>query len=336
MADPEAPPDLLAVADRLYGLPLAEFTAARDAEVKAHRGTDLAVRLKALRKPATAAWVVNLLVRRESEQVDQVLAVGRALREAQEQMAGEQLRELARQRRQLTAAVTTQARRVAREEGSRVTDAVADQVEATLTAAMVDEQCAAAVRSGMLVHPLETTGVDALARDDVLAAVAVPEALGFVAPPRAAPAGAAGDAGDAPDGAAAGAAAGVAAGVAAGERAAAKLRVVPDPEADRKARAAAQERLAAAEADVAEAEGALEEARSAQADLEARSLQVQAEIEELRGRIAELEEQAEEVDDELAEAEDACEDAAAAAAAARSAREQAVAALGRLRGSSGG
>ncbi len=53
-------------------------------------------------------------------------------------MSGE-LRALTRRRRQLTAAVTTQARGVAKERGLKVTAAVADQIEATLTAAMVDE-----------------------------------------------------------------------------------------------------------------------------------------------------------------------------------------------------
>ena len=62
--------------------------------------------VKALRKPSVAAWVVNLLVRREAEQVEQVLAVGAALREAQEGMDGAELRALTKQRRQLTSAVT--------------------------------------------------------------------------------------------------------------------------------------------------------------------------------------------------------------------------------------
>jgi hypothetical protein len=299
MAEPGGEPDLLTVAEELYGLPLAEFTPARDARVKALKGTELAPRVKALRKPSAAAWVVNLLVRRETEQVDQVLSVGRALREAQQQMAGDQLRELTRQRRQLTAAVTTQARRVAREEGHRVTDAVADQVEATLTAAMVDEHCALAVRSGLLVQALATTGLDPA---DAAGAVALPEALGFSAPAREAPA--PGRPG---------------------------LRVVADPEADRKAVAAAEERLAAAEADVADAEEELRAARAAYDELEARSLQVQAELEELRSRISELESRAEQVDDELSDAEDARDEAADAAAAARSARDEAAAALERVR-----
>src|SRR5919107_5767377 len=168
--------ELLAIADELYGLPLPEFTPMRDARAKELKGTDLGKQVKALRKPSTAAWVVNLLVRRETEQVEQVLSVGEALRQAQASMSGEELRALTRQRRQLTAAVTTQARRTAREEGTKVTDAVADQVEATLTAAMVDPECAEAVRSGLLVAALSTTGVDEV---DLSAAVATPEARGM-------------------------------------------------------------------------------------------------------------------------------------------------------------
>src|SRR6478735_3795205 len=120
MADPSD--ELLAIADELYGLTLPEFTPARDARAKALKGTPLAAPVKALKKPSTAAWVVNLLVRRETEQVEQILTVGAALREAQASMSGDSLRELTRQRRQLTAAVTTQARRVAREAGTKVTE----------------------------------------------------------------------------------------------------------------------------------------------------------------------------------------------------------------------
>src|SRR6478609_5462315 len=213
--------ELLEIADELYGLSLPEFTPARDAKAKELKGTPLAAAVKALRKPSTAAWVVNLLVRRETEQVEQVLSVGAALREAQASMSGDSLRELTRQRRQLTAAVTTQARRVAREAGTRVTEAVADQVEATLTAAMVDEQCGLAVRSGLLVAALSTTGLDPA---DVAAAVALPDALGFSAsavveePPGR------------PD-----------------------LHVVPDPESDQKAIAAAESALAEATSELAEA-----------------------------------------------------------------------------------
>ena len=76
-------PDLLEIADELYALPLADFTPARDAKAKELKGTDLAARGEGAEEARRlAAWVVNLLVRREGDQVDQVLAVGAALREA--------------------------------------------------------------------------------------------------------------------------------------------------------------------------------------------------------------------------------------------------------------
>ena len=292
--------DLLATADALYALPLPAFTPARDARAKELKGTPEAAEVKRLRKPALAAWVVNLLVRVETEQVEQVLAVGAALRQAQAAMSAAELRELTRQRRQLTAAVTTRARAIAKERGVKVTEAVAEQVEATLTAAILDEGAARAVRSGLLVAPLAATGVDAV---DVAPAVAVPEALGFEAAPVSR-----------------------------------DLRAVPDPEPAAAAAAAAAAEAERAEQERLAREWAREEAarrlRNARDDhakaerrahrLEAKVLQVQAELEELRRRLAEVEERAEAADDELAAAEDEREAAAAELAEA----ETAVAGLG--------
>jgi hypothetical protein len=292
--------DLLGIADELYALGLGDFTPARDAKAKELKGTDLAPRVKALRKPSVAAWVVNLLVRLESDQVEQVLTVGAALREAQASMSGDDLRALTKQRRQLTAAVTTRARALSREHGQKVTEAVAEQVEATLTAAMVDEGCATAVRSGLLVTSLSATGVDEVELDG---AVALPEALGFTATIRDAPVP------GKPD-----------------------LHVVPDPDRDEKARAAAREELDAAEESLSEATEALETATAELTELEARSMQVQAEIDELKRRIAELEETADEVDDAIAEAEDARDEAQEAVAEATRERDAASAKLARLRG----
>lgn len=171
---------VLEIAADLYGLPLAEFTPARDARAKQLKGAPEAAAVKALRKPSTAAWVVDILVRFETDQVAQLLEVGAGLRAAQASLDATQLRELTVQRRQLTAAMTTRARALARERGLRVTDAVAEQVEQTLTAAMVDEGAAAAVSSGLLVSPMVATGFTPV---DAAAAVAVPEALGHVASP---------------------------------------------------------------------------------------------------------------------------------------------------------
>lgn len=295
MADP-----LLEIADELYGLPLADFTAARDALVKEHRADKaFAARIKALRRPSLAAWVVDLLVRRDAPQVEQVLAVGAALREAQANLDGEELRALTRQRRQLTAAVTTQARGLAHDEGVKVTQAVADQVEATLTAAMIDAGAAAAVRSGLLVAALTATGVGDL---DVASALAVPEALGFAAAPREA------TPPPRPD-----------------------LHVVPDPEADEKARRAAAQSVHEARAEVDAAREALTAAGDEVGALQARSLQLQAEVDELKGRLAQLESDLEENDDELSDAEDVRSQAQDTVAETEAELARAESALARLR-----
>ena len=287
--------ELLGIADELYALPLGDFTPARDARAKELKGTELAAPVKALKKPSLAAWVVNLLVRRDAGQVAQVLELGSALREAAAGMEGEELRTLTRQRRQLTAAVTTGARSLAAEQGVRVTQAVADQVEATLTAAMVDERCAEAVRSGLLVTALASTGVGEV---DLSAAVATPEALGFSATPV--------------------------------EPAPPELHVVPDPDADEKAVAAAEERVAETAATVAEAREALDAAAAEVTELEARGMQLQGEIEELRRRLTELEESSDQVEEELADAEDVRAEAEATLASAARDHDAATEALARL------
>jgi DNA repair exonuclease SbcCD ATPase subunit len=198
----------------------------------------------------------------------------------------------------VTAAVTTQARRLARERGQKITEAVAQQVEATLTAAMVDEQCGKAVRSGMLLAALEATGVDAV---DLDRAVALPSALGFVATPREeTPTGK-------PD-----------------------LKVVPDPDRDEKALRAAREALDEAEGELAEAQQGYDAADEELSDLQARAMQVQAEIDELKRKIAELEETADEVDDQIAEAEETRDDAQSTLDEATKARDAARKAVDRL------
>jgi len=292
---------LLEIADELYAASLSDFTPTRDARAKALKAdgeTELAAQVKALRKASLAAWVVDLFVRRDADQVEQVLSMGAALREAQAGMSGEELRALTRQRRQLTAAITQQARSLAGEEGVKVTQAVADQVEATITAAMVDERCGQAVRSGLLVSALSATGVDEV---DVAAAVAVPEALGFVATARAAEAPARPD-----------------------------LRVVPDPDADAKARVAAEEALAEAQDVVVAAQSAYDDASVDVERLQARQLQLEAEIDELKRRIADLEQTYDDVDDELGDADEVRAEALSSLEEATSVRDAAAKALEKL------
>ncbi|MCA5891846.1 hypothetical protein LEP48_00585 [Isoptericola sp. NEAU-Y5] len=172
-------PTLLEVAAELYGLDPGAFVPARDARVRELRTAgdgELALRVRGLRKPSTSAWVVNLLVRSEPDDVAEVTALGAAFREAQAGMDRERLRELTARRRHLVAVVTARARDLAHERGTSVSDAVATQVESCLTAAMIDDDAARAVRSGLLVGAIEATGWGPA---EVASAVAVPDELGL-------------------------------------------------------------------------------------------------------------------------------------------------------------
>ena len=160
--------DLLEVADRLYALPPDSFMDARAEEGKqAKDDRDLAAAIKAMRKPSTAAGLLNAFVREQSDDVDQLIALGNALREAQLALDGDELRTLTRQRRQLISSLTAAA-------GKTATDPVNREISSTFEAAVVDELAAAALRSGRLIKSLTATGVDAVELDGL---VAVPDQL---------------------------------------------------------------------------------------------------------------------------------------------------------------
>lgn len=299
--------DLMAAADELYSVLPEEFVARRNAlsaEAKKEGDKDLAAEVKKLAKPSTAAWAVNMLVRHDSDQVQQILELGAALREAQASMAGDELRQLGRQRRQLTAAVTRQARSLAADLGEKVSEAVATQIEDTLHAAMIDEDAAKAVSTGMLQKPLSATGIEAA---DVVESVAVPSALGEAAVRRA-PA-------PRPKKPAA-------------EEEKPELSVVED---NTRAIEEAERDLAEAEGELSAAERRLEKAQRKVEKREAKGLQLQSELEELRRRLAEVEQRVAANEDELSEAEDARDAQEEAVEEARRAVEQARKALEKLK-----
>jgi hypothetical protein len=303
---------LLSIAEELYSLPPTEFTGTRNQWAKQTRADgdpELAKRVGELRKPSVSAWVVNMMMRHQGEQMAQVLDLGASLRQAQSDLDGEALRELTRQRRQLTTAVTHQGRTLAAELGQKVTETVADQVQSTLHAAMVDEQAAAAVRSGMLVAALAATGVDGA---DVADAVAVPAAIGLTARPRSRPA---------PQRA---------------ERADLSVVPEPDPQPDAEQKARQAERTAAQEAvDRAmqaadDAQRRLRKATKRVKRIEAGTLQAADELDQARRRVAELEHALEGLDDAAATVADKQERAEQRYAEAQEALEAAQASMSEL------
>ncbi len=155
----------------------ADFVRERTARQRAVRGDDraLATRIGGLRKPAPAAWVVDLLAHEGA--LDEAVALGPAIRQAQADADPDAIRQLRRQRSAVVAALAETGADRAADAGHPVTPAVLEQVRATIEAAMADPHAGAAVRSGLLVRPLESAGFDTVDLDGALADPdAVPEA----------------------------------------------------------------------------------------------------------------------------------------------------------------
>ena len=133
------------IIDRLYGLPPAEFTAARNEAAAELSGAEKE-RVKALRKPNAAAAAVNQLVREHRRDVDAFLSASAALRDAQ--VAGKgSLEDATRQQRDALA---------------RLVKAGGEPVRQSLLAAAVDEDAANELLAGRLERELEPRGFGTL------------------------------------------------------------------------------------------------------------------------------------------------------------------------------
>ncbi|MEE4592588.1 hypothetical protein V2J94_11940 [Streptomyces sp. DSM 41524] len=170
--------DLDAVADELYALPPADFTAARDERAKDARTAgdrELAERIRRLRRPTKAAWASNLLVRRQPDEAEQVLRLGEALRQAHQDLDGGQLRKLSTQQRQLIAALARQARELTAQAGQPIGEGAQREVEETLRAVLADPDAGQEWVRGRLAKPLAAPTGFALIAD---AARSAPQTTG--------------------------------------------------------------------------------------------------------------------------------------------------------------
>jgi hypothetical protein len=165
------------VADELYGLTPAEFTAARDdraRQVRAAGQRDEAAAIKKLARPTVSAWLVNQLAR-APDRMTRLYALGAELQEAQRTLAGDRLRELSVQRRELINDLLPAASDLAGEAGQPASAAVLEEVRATLEAALADADARAAVQSGRLTKSLAYAGIGEVDLSAALALAAVPK-----------------------------------------------------------------------------------------------------------------------------------------------------------------
>ncbi len=137
------------IIDRLYGVPLAEFTRARDdaaRELRKSGQREAAERVKALRKPTAAAGAVNRLVREHRGEVERFLRAAAVLREAQLSGKGD----------------LTSATRQEHEALERLVRVGGETVRQTLLAAAVDDDAARQLLEARLERPLEPRGFGTL------------------------------------------------------------------------------------------------------------------------------------------------------------------------------
>jgi hypothetical protein len=135
--------------DRLYGLPLSEFTLARDQAARELREAgqrEDAARVKALRKPMVAAAAVNRLVREHRGEVERFLSAAAALRDSQFSGRGD----------------LAAARKKEREALGRLTALGGEAVRQSLLAAAVDDDAARQLLEARLDRELEPRGFGTL------------------------------------------------------------------------------------------------------------------------------------------------------------------------------
>lgn len=147
--------------DDLYGLPLEEFTAARNELARSfkERGeTDAAGRVKKLKKPPVSAWAVNQLVRDDRASVEQLLDLVDRLKEAR---SASDIQRLGARRRELVAKLTKKAGQLAEAGGHAASASTLQRVTRTLQAGAEEEERELLLR-GALPDDLEPAGFDAL------------------------------------------------------------------------------------------------------------------------------------------------------------------------------
>ena len=311
--------DLDAVADELYAVPPDEFVAVRkqrQEDARAAGNRTLAREIGALPKPTAAAWVCNLLVREQRAEIEGLVELGDLLRQAQEDLAGDQLRVLDRQRSQLLTALTRQAAALARENGMRVGGTVETQVADTLRAAMADPEAGAALLSGRLTGAMSYSGLGTTGSRPVLRLVpARPEREVTGGRSRSGTAARRSRDEDARR---------------AAEEEARRREEEARREAEERRRRELEEARRAAEeatAVAAEAVAAAEEERHRVDDLDARRADLQARVAELTDDLARTEEEAARTAEELKRAERHRRTAERRATDATAARDRAVTAL---------
>jgi hypothetical protein len=155
--------------DALYRLPLAEFTAARNALAgrlkKGGRGNE-ADFVKALVKPSITAWAVNQLYWNHREAFDRLIATGKHFRQAQTSNLARKVADMRGAldaRLEVLSHLSDLATALLRDAGHNPTPDTVHRVTTTLEAMSVYASLPDAPRPGRLTHDVDPPGFEALA-----------------------------------------------------------------------------------------------------------------------------------------------------------------------------
>jgi hypothetical protein len=182
--------DLPEAADQLYAISPDDFVAQRTAlvaEARAAKDRDLAKAIGQLRRPTRSAWLVNILARAEPDRMTELLELGTALQQAQQRMAGDDLRRLSKERRTMIDSLSRRASELGAEQEYVATDAAIQEVSQTLQAALGDPAVADLVRAGRIPQAVSYGGFGPADLTSALAA-SLPAAEPKTTPAKSAPA----------------------------------------------------------------------------------------------------------------------------------------------------
>jgi hypothetical protein len=155
--------------DVLYQLPLAEFTAARNAlaaRLKKGGHAEEAERVKGLPKPSITAWTVNQLFWKKRDGFDRLITTGERFRKAQmSSLAGksDDIRGPLEARRVALSELAKAAATVLRQAGSNPTPDTMRRITTTLEALSTYGSLADAPRAGRLADDVDPPGFETLA-----------------------------------------------------------------------------------------------------------------------------------------------------------------------------
>jgi hypothetical protein len=155
--------------DRLYGLPLDEFTSSRNAlarQLKSDGDNEASEQVAALAKPSLPVWAINQLARQEKASMRALLDAGAKLRKAQERAlsggGSDALRTAQADEREAIRDLVERAGAIFEEAGRPPTRSVLERIRSTLAAAALTEPARSTLKAGRLTDELQMSGFDAL------------------------------------------------------------------------------------------------------------------------------------------------------------------------------